>query len=117
MLHAVLALVLTLALRPVAIEGAARCPSSEALARALSSLLPDARVADGDHALVVRIDDFGARWRLTVDGASRELPDGARRCEERARQAAVVVALALEPPSVAVAKPPVEPLPAPNPMP
>jgi len=94
------ALALTALLRPVTIEGAARCPSADAVAHALSSLLPDAKIARADDALLVRVDDLGTRWRLTVGDSRRELPDGARRCEERARQAAVVVALALAPPTV-----------------
>jgi hypothetical protein len=96
----VLVLALALALRPVSIEGTAHCPSPAALARALADMLPEARIADGDGALVVRIDDLGARFRLRVGADTRELADGGRRCEERARQAAVVVALALAPPSV-----------------
>jgi len=98
------ALALTALLRPVAIEGAARCPSADAVAHALSSLLPDAKIERADDALHVRVDDLGARWRLTVGDSRRELPDGARRCEERARQAAVVVALALAPPTVDAAE-------------
>ena len=98
-----LVVALALALRPVSIEGTAHCPSPVALARALANMLPEAKLSDGadrDRALVVRIDDLGAKFRLRVGDDTRELADGGRRCEERARQAAVVVALALAPPSV-----------------
>ena len=95
-----LVVALALALRPVSIEGSAQCPSPAALARALANMLPDAKISDGDGALVVRVDDLGARFRLRVGDEMRELPDAARKCDERARQAAVVVALALAPPSV-----------------
>ncbi len=86
------------------------CPSPAALAAQLAPLLPRFRVvagepAEGDHE--VRISDGGARYGVTVDGVERTENDEARRCDERARTAAVLVALALETPSFG--PPPVPP--------
>jgi hypothetical protein len=61
------------------------------------------------------ISDQGAQFRVTVAGQERTFADAVRGCDERAKHAAVFVALVLDPPMIA--EPPVEPsIPAPAPV-
>jgi hypothetical protein len=87
----------------VAIAGdASGCPSPAAVGQELVGMLPEVQVAltpEAD-ALAVKLDDLGTSLRVTVGDRVRELPDAGRRCEERARQGAIVVALVLAPPQV-----------------
>src|SRR5689334_15407552 len=87
----------------VLLEGdAAGCPSPRALGEALTRLIPSVEVTSASEAGVFRVEitDLGKRYRLRVGGGDRELAEPARRCEERARAAAVLVALVLQPPSL-----------------
>jgi hypothetical protein len=77
---------------------------------AITELLPTAHLAgsaDEADALEVRVADEGERYRVVIAGAARTVEDGARRCDERARTAAVFVVLVLQPPSVAIDEAPV----------
>src|SRR5262245_19994117 len=92
----------------VALTSASSCPSPEQLKSALAGAVPDLEVVTtparpGD--LRVELVDLGDRYQISVDGAARELPDAARRCEERARASAVVIALAVQPHEVAAPPP------------
>lgn len=81
---------------PVAVTGA--CPSAEAVTAALGSALgnePTTGVADAP-----RVADQGDRFSVSVRGQVRQFVDAARDCDERARAAAVFIALALNPPVV-----------------
>jgi hypothetical protein len=80
------------------------CPAPARVAERLDSIVPGIRVVvgampGGGHTVLLWND--GSRYSVTVRGAER-LIDGTRQsCDERARAAAVVVALALFPPPVA----------------
>ena len=106
---------------PVAVTGA--CPSAEAVTAALGSALGNE--ATTSVADVPRVSDQGDRFSVVVRGQTRQFVDAARDCDERARAAAVFIALALNPPVVPAAPAPVvrdgaaqqvvAPLPAPTP--
>jgi len=80
------------------------CPSGRAFTAALQTIFPDANfVTDGrEESLRVELSDVGADYRVRVGTVQRDFTDAAMRCDERARKAAVLVALALEPPTVEV---------------
>jgi hypothetical protein len=119
----------------VRIDGPAdACPAPRALRAAVARLLPGVVLTDdaGDEqAVVVRIEDEGAAYVVAIATQRHELRDPARDCVERARAAAVLVVMALQPPAVAeaasrpaaapatrpasVPTPPVVPRPAPAP--
>jgi hypothetical protein len=81
---------------PVAVTGA--CPSAEAVTAALGSALGN-EVTTG-VADVPRVSDQGDRFSVAVRGQTRQFVDAGRDCDERARAAAVFIALALNPPVV-----------------
>jgi len=91
---------------PVRLTGDAKCPAPASVARALRALSPTLDVAIGDDgapgALRVRLWDDGVRYGAELGGEARFFADVKRRCEERARTLALIVALAADPPSVAV---------------
>jgi hypothetical protein len=90
------------------------CPSAEQVTANLAGLLRRTRVTVGDRAKgpQVLVEDRGPSFRVHVDGGARDVEDHARDCAERARVAAVLIALTLDPPPVlAVPKP----APAPRP--
>jgi len=100
------------------IRGRASCPAPAALARALADLLPAEPAVGADaNAVDVEVQDLGTRYRVVVGGRTRELFDPARRCDERVRAAAVVIALAIELPSAADREPAAAPDPAATPAP
>ena len=88
---------------PVAVTGA--CPSAEAVTAALGSALGNE--ATTGVADVPRVSDQGDRFSVAVRGQTRQFVDPARDCDERARAAAVFIALALNPPVVPPAPAPV----------
>ena len=81
---------------PVAVTGA--CPSAEAVTAALGSALGNE--ATTSVADAPRVSDQGDRFSVAVRGQTRQFVDAARDCDERARAAAVFIALALNPPVV-----------------
>lgn len=102
------------------------CPNPRGLVRELGRLLPQTRLAtepDGSGESV-RIEDLGGAFSVSVAGETRRFDDAARQCGERARLAAVFVALVLDPlnvpseeskPPPPPAQPPEEPEPTPTP--
>jgi hypothetical protein len=90
------------ALRVVGEEGA--CPSPMQVAFVLKRLLRQTRVTSElavplpDDAAIV---DRGTEFRVTIAGQERSFADPARGCAERAQNAAVFVALVLDPPTIA----------------
>jgi hypothetical protein len=99
------------------------CPDADLLARALAPVLGDARLAfdagapEQAAAAAARshaqVTDLGDRYRVAIDGVEREIEDPARDCLERARVAAVFIALNRhEAPSPAPTPPAREPAPA-----
>jgi hypothetical protein len=80
----------------VPVEVAGQCPSAEAVTAALASALGAAPPSNA--AAAPKVTDLGARFSVSASGQAREYVDAARDCDERARAAAVFIALALNPP-------------------
>jgi hypothetical protein len=81
---------------PVTVIG--QCPSAQALTAALGSALGgEAKIAVAE---LPRVSDEGDRFSVVALGQSRQFTDPARDCDERARAAAVFIALVLNPPIV-----------------
>src|SRR3954447_2676702 len=81
-----------------AIETTGSCPSAEAVSATIAPLLGSLaarRWAEG----TVRVDDLGDRFEVAAAGQAGQYVDTARDCSERARVAAVFIALALNPPA------------------
>jgi hypothetical protein len=85
---------------------AGSCPNRDAMIFALAQVLPSASIVPPTEALletgepmaVVTVSDDGASYQIQVGNIARTFFDPPARCEERAGKAAIVVALALEPP-------------------
>jgi len=77
------------------------CPTNQAFADALRSIFPDVAIR-GEHGDDLRVELVGSsdRYRVVAGTTEREFVDPSMRCDERARNAAVFVALVLEPPVV-----------------
>jgi hypothetical protein len=89
------------------------CPSRAAVASALVAIVPSVRIESGEPADGPRVElwDEGAQFRVSTGTDAREFTDWAHRCDERARKAAVFIALVLEPPTVRPPPPPPPPWP------
>ncbi|HEY8927223.1 MAG TPA: hypothetical protein VIU64_22725 [Polyangia bacterium] len=102
---------------PLALQVVGACPTQGAVMSLLSPVL----AADSLPAAAEppRVIDLGDRYVVAAAGQSGLYSDPGRDCGERARVAAVFIALALNPPALAaaspapVAAPPPEPLPRP----
>ncbi len=88
------------------------CPTREAVAAALSPALAHIRPNLDPLPSDFRLADLGDAYQVTVGGQVQRYADAARDCAERARVAAVFVALAMNPPSLEPSRPP-SPIPAP----
>jgi hypothetical protein len=89
--------------RVVSIVGSdSSCPSPAAVGAALQAILPDVITAadPSGAALRVELSDAGPAFHVTAGSEARAFEDRSRRCGERANEAAVFIALVLEPPSV-----------------
>jgi hypothetical protein len=84
----------------------ATCPAAADVARELSSLMPRLSISAGEDVKpassvatisIVDADDY----RVDVGSESRAFVDGNHRCADRARTAAVFIAMSLSPPDVA----------------
>ena len=77
----------------------AGCPGVALLRRELPRALQRHELArpGASAAIAVRVTDQGASYEVEVDGRRTRYHDPRRRCDERARSAAVFVALVLEP--------------------
>ena len=96
----------------LAVSGA--CPDEAMMRAALRLALPGLTVRRVDPlAAAAAIADLGDALRLSIGESARDLPDPGRDCEERARQAALLVAIALFPPQLSPRAPPATP-PAPE---
>jgi hypothetical protein len=107
--HGVLALwVASASAEPAPIHvqlAAAACPNPRQLEDKLEPLLDaELDISDSDSEADAEVIDHGASFTVEVAGVEREFKDGARDCVERARQAAVFLALNLKP-SAAVEPP------------
>lgn len=99
--------------RHLGLQVASGCPSREQVMTELEPLLQGYELREGARDLVAAVQDLGESYRIGVATASREVRDPARKCLERARVAAVFLALNLPPADV----PQPEPAPAPRPLP
>jgi hypothetical protein len=89
------------------VGGATACPSPAEVSSALAPLLPEARTTDepGPGVLDVELSDLGAEYRVIIGGAERVFADPSRSCEDRAHAIAVMLVVALEPPTLATRPP------------
>ena len=90
-------------LPPVAVEADGACPTSDAVRAAL---LPVVAATPAAAQPAPRVSDLGPRFAVVAAGQTGMFVDAERDCVERARVAAVFIALALNPP-VPPARPPV----------
>jgi len=109
-----IALLLQVILWAAAGDGPPSCPTRDAVAQAVAQALPSA-LRDGAPAAnalpdSVQVTDLGDAFEVAVGPQIQRYADPARDCAERARVAAVFVALALSPPA-ALAPPPAPPPP------
>jgi hypothetical protein len=75
------------------------CPNPRTLALELGRLLPQTRFETGSEGATdsVRIDDWGDSFSVNIGEETKRFEDPERECIERARLAAVFVALVLDP--------------------
>jgi hypothetical protein len=73
---------------------------------AVNALLGQSSLRPADLA-AIEVTDLGNRFTITIRGRTREYVEASRNCEQRARMAAVFVALTLAPPDIAVLDEPV----------
>ncbi len=90
-------------------EQTSRCPTREAVAAALSPALAHIRPNRDPLPSDFRVADLGDAFEVTTGGQVQRYADAARDCTERARVAAVFVALAMNPPSLEEPPPPPPP--------
>lgn len=95
----------------------AGCPGREQVASELEPLLQGYALGEDAPNLIAVVEDLGEGYKIEVGSASREVRDPARKCLERARVAAVFLALNLPPSDVAAPKPAPAPPPRPRPQP
>ncbi|HLK93651.1 MAG TPA: hypothetical protein VKZ18_27415, partial [Polyangia bacterium] len=87
----------------IIVEAAGTCPTGEAVRAALLPVLGASPVAAPSPP---RVSDLGPRFEVVAAGQTGDFVDSVRDCVERARVAAVFIALALNPP-VPPVRPPV----------
>jgi len=87
------------------------CPTRDAVAQALTPVLIPSQqpAAPGDLPPGVQVVDTGDTFEVTAGGQKQRYNDPAHDCAERARVAAVFIALALNPPMLPPAPPPPPP--------
>ena len=86
-------------------EQTSGCPTREAVAAALSPALAHIRPNLDPLPSDFRLADLGDAFEVTVGRQVQRYADAARDCAERARVAAVFVALAMNPPSLEPPRP------------
>jgi len=86
--------------RELAVSASGECPAAERVQRQLMPLLVDTSVFVGPRstAETVWVADAGEEFRVKVRDVERVIANPVRDCEERARIAAVLVALVVDPP-------------------
>ncbi len=87
-------------------EQTSACPTREAVSAALSPALAHIRPNLDPLPSDFRLVDLGDAFEVTTGGQVQRYADAARDCAERARVAAVFVALAMNPPSLEPLRPP-----------
>ena len=81
-----------------AIEASGSCPSAEEVSATLAPLLGSSAPKVPVEG-AARVHDLGDRFEVAAAGQTGQYVDAARDCAERARVAAVFIALALNPPA------------------
>src|SRR5437763_1007770 len=76
----------------IAVAGESQCPAPGAVAAAIAELLPGVEVVVGEGTPAAQLTDEGASYRVRVAERERRFRDLRRRCDERARSAAVFIA-------------------------
>jgi hypothetical protein len=104
------------------VAGPSACPQPEAVWAELGTLVPRERFEARLRAVAgatppVEIIDLGASYRVIAAGRVRTYKDEARDCANRARIAALFVALAIDPADILPEPPPAPPRPPPPPPP
>lgn len=102
------------------VDGTSACPEPQAVWAALSALVVIDRVERRLHAPAgggrpIEVTDLGAAFRVRAGDRTREYEDQARDCENRAKLAAVFVALAADSAGDATVTNPAQTPPAPPP--
>jgi hypothetical protein len=92
------------------VDSVGACPGREAVAAALAPVLPRGPLRP--TLVAPRVVDLGDRFEVTAAGQRAEYLDPTRDCRERARVAAVFIALALDPPQLQSPPPAVQQPPA-----
>lgn len=82
--------------RPLGLRLKSACPGRDLLVSELTPLLRGYTLSDSAD-LFAEVEDLGESYTVNVAGASREVRDPGRQCLERARVAAVFLALNLPP--------------------
>src|SRR4051794_20193290 len=72
-----------------------QCPSADAVSAELIKANAQPMTAHD-----VQLIDLGAQFEIAIDGAMRRFDDVGRDCKERARTAAVLIAMAVTPSAV-----------------
>jgi hypothetical protein len=86
------------------VMGQDACPTAKQVATVLERMLPRTKITTDSGppgAAEATVSDEGTHFRVNVAGQERAFADGARQCAERARHAAVFVALVVDPPAIA----------------
>jgi hypothetical protein len=96
------------------VVGPSMCPRPELVLAELATLLPPDRLSTRLRALTgapaVELIDLGVPFQVIVGGRVREYRDEARDCTQRARVAAVFVAMTIDPASIAASPAPPPPV-------
>jgi hypothetical protein len=100
---------------PVEVTAVGSCPAREAVVAALAPVAGTAARAGG--TALPRVADLGDRFEVSAAGQRTQYVDPGRDCAERARTAAVFIALALNPPASDRRAPPAAAPPPPPPVP
>lgn len=101
--------------RRLALQVAGACPGREQVASELEPLLQGYALSQGASDVVAAVEDLDESYKIGVGTSAREVRDPARKCLERARVAAVFLALNLPPADVGEPAPTPRPLPQPSP--
>jgi len=98
---------MSLAVGAVEVADTESCPSRDATLAAVEALLGQSWTRRDERGSI-EVVDLGSRFSVTVKGRTREYLDASRNCEQRARMAAVFVALTLAPPDITEPSEPVQ---------
>ncbi|MET0593419.1 MAG: hypothetical protein ABW133_12010 [Polyangiaceae bacterium] len=81
----------------------AACPTAKQVASLLERMLPRTKIRTdaASGAAEAEVSDQGAQFRVVMGTQERSFDDGQRQCAERARHAAVFIAMVLDPPLIA----------------